>query len=64
MSESKYKCQKHNLDIGCMGCIKATYEKYYRLLDFIKQISKYDFCDDPRGHKREADNLLKEIGEK
>jgi predicted transcriptional regulator with HTH domain len=55
---NKYKCHEHQLDIGCINCIKATYEKYWKLLDFVKNVScaLNDFNYD-------AEELLKEIGE-
>ena len=58
---SLYKCTYHNLDLLCIGCIKAWIARHDRMLEFIKKFATekegdFSLCND------DAIELLKELG--
>lgn len=58
LTKIKYKCEEHYLNVACLGCIKANYNKLDKLLEFVKEIVKYHECN-----PNDAGDLLREIGE-
>ncbi len=58
MTESKYKCTDHHLDLVCRGCVMAHIAVKEKLLEFVKQIITDWECN-----PNNAEFLLKEIGE-
>lgn len=57
--ENKYKCTDHKLELHCLGCMYAIYEKYKRLHRLVSDISHNIYCDS----KQDAVDALREIGE-
>ena len=35
----EYKCEKHKLDIVCVGCMKAWIARHDKMMGFIKKLS-------------------------
>lgn len=73
MTESKYKCENHQLDLICRGCMKAWIARHDRMLKYLKTLGWLDTYTDEDiaefNHNgsyleaKEARDLLKEIGE-
>jgi len=62
--ENKYKCENHKLDIVCLPCSIAIYNKYKRLLEFANLANSYS-CENILCIclSCEAFKTLREIGE-
>lgn len=60
MTNPKYKCEKHELNIVCIYCVRAKCLKLEKLLEFVKSCVDAEGAYQPQDDAKE---LLQEIGE-
>ncbi len=63
MTESKYKCTDHKLDLVCPGCVRAWITRHDKPLEFVKWCKETASCHACDHQALLAAKLLKEIGE-
>ena len=54
---NKYKCNSHNLDLICKGCVKAWIARHDQMLDFIKYHAFLHLSDNDIEKMKNDDSL-------
>lgn len=63
LTKIKYKCEEHYLNVACLGCVKANYNKLDKLLEFVLTFSGKVHSGNCKDLGLKAADLLREIGE-